>query len=115
VASATPDGDLGDSDAETEPSHDLGLDLIQLKLRTVVDKIRQAFKDSRCICFSSDERDLDQLRRLLPDGLCTPRSSAEPSKRASRQAGGTRVQSRTLRCRPRLRRRTRGQRWRLRS
>jgi len=62
MASEATDGDPNepdDFDGETERSQDVGLDLIQLNLRTVVVQVRRAFNDRRCIFFSSDKRDPD--------------------------------------------------------
>jgi len=62
MASESTNGDPNepdDFDGETEPSEDMGLDLIQLNLRTVVVQVRRAFNDWRCIFFSSDKRDPD--------------------------------------------------------
>lgn len=62
MAGATSDEDLNESDdfdGEIEPGQDMGLDVFQLNLRTVVVEVRRAFNDWRCIFFRSDERDPD--------------------------------------------------------
>lgn len=48
-----------DFDNEAQPDRALGLDVIQLNLRTVVVEVRRSFSDGKCIFFSSDTRDPD--------------------------------------------------------
>lgn len=62
MVNSTSDGDLDgshDLNGETQLSQELGMDVIQFNLRTVVVEVRRAFNDWRCIFFSSDARDPD--------------------------------------------------------